>query len=118
MSGRSRIIEALKTVEGINPHATTPDAPTAGDAWPVWTITNYGGKLSMLAVNEYAVLVLLPAGHALSTVELADGLTPQVAAALSKIGTVTTAEPVAIQVATGSVMPGLRLRVTPREATR
>jgi hypothetical protein len=115
MSGRARIVEALATVEGISPHATNPDAPIAGDAWPVWVIANFSGKLSRLPVNDFDVLCILPASYAPTTVESADGFMPLLATALGKVGTVQTAEPVAIQVADSSTMPGLRIRVTARE---
>lgn len=118
MYGRARIVEALGTVEGINAHASAPDAPVAGDAWPVWVIANMAGKLALVPVNSYDVLTILPAGYSISTVERADGLMPMLVSALSKVGTVPTAEPVQIQVADSSIMPGLRIRITPREATR
>lgn len=116
MSGRTRIVEALATVPGLNPSVTNPDAPVAGSAWPVWVIARYlAGKLSRPWANDYDVLLVLPAGYAATTVESADGFLPVVAAALSRVGVVQTAEPVAIQVADSSTMPGLRIRVTPRE---
>jgi len=115
MSGRKRIVEALATVEGISAHITNPDAPVAGDAWPVWVISNYTGKLCSVAVADYDVLCILPAAYAPTTVESGDGFLPLLATALSKVGTVQTAEPVAIQIADSSTMPGLRIRVTPRE---
>ena len=116
--GRARVVEALATVESINAHPSAPDAPVAGDAWPVWVIANTTGKLALALVNSYDVLVILPAGYSATTVEQADGLVPMLVAALAKVGTVPTAEPVQIQVADSSTMPGLRIRITPREATR
>ena len=116
--GRARIVEALDTVEGINGHASAPDSPVAGDAWPRWVIARYGGKLALTMLNEYDVLAILPAGYSPTTVEQADGLLPMLSAALAKVGTLTSAEPVSIQVADSSTMPGLRIRMTPREATR
>lgn len=118
MSGRARVVEALATVEGIHAHPSAPDAPVAGDAWPVWVVSGYGGKLSLVLTHEYDVLAVLPAGYSATTVEQADGLLPMLSAALAKAGTLTSAEPVAIQVADSSTMPGLRIRITPREATR
>jgi len=117
-SGRARIVEALNTVEGLTATPTTPDTPSKGSAWPVWEMTRFAGKLALVPVNDYAVLVVLPNGYAPETVEQADGFLPMVAAALAKVGTLTTAEPVAIQIADSSTMPGLRFRITPREATR
>jgi hypothetical protein len=73
------------------------------------------GKLKAPWANDYDVLVCLPAAYAPTTVESGDGFLPVVAAALSSVGLVQTAEPVAIQVADSSTMPGLRIRVTPRE---
>lgn len=118
VSGRARIVEALNTVEGITAYPSAPDAPVAGNAWPVWVIARFTGKLALVPVNDYDVLAILPAGYSATTVEQADGLMPMLAAALSKVGTITTAEPVAIQVADSSTMPGLRIRITPREASR
>jgi hypothetical protein len=118
MSGRARIVEALATVEGINAHPSAPDAPVAGDAWPRWVTSTYAGKLSLVLTHQYDVLAILPAGYAATTVEQADGLLPMLSAALAKVGTLATAEPVSIQVADSSTMPGLRIRMTPREATR
>lgn len=118
MSARGRIVEALATVEGINGHATKPDAPVAGDAWPVWAMTNYGGKLSLVALTDYDVVAIVPAGYAVTTIEATDGLLPMLAAALSKVGTLTNAVPDSVLVADSSTMPAVRLRITPREATR
>jgi hypothetical protein len=118
MSGRSLIVEALETVEGLSVTTTTPDTPVRGSAWPVWVMARFAGKLSLVPVNDFDVLVILPNGYLPETVEQADGFMPMVAAALSKVGTVTTAEPIAIQVADSSTMPALRFRITPREATR
>lgn len=112
---RQAIVDALATVEGVSPHYTNPDAPVAGDAWPVWVIANFSGKLCRVVVNDFDVLAILPASYAPTTVESGDGLMPLLATALSKVGTVQTAEPVAIQVADSSTMPGLRVRVTPRK---
>lgn len=118
MSTRDRIAAALGTVDGITAHTTTPDAPTWGDAWPVWVIGRNSGKLSLTLVNDYDALAILPAGVLASTVESADGLVPRLVAALAKIGTVATAEPISMQVADSSTMPAVRVRLTPREATR
>jgi hypothetical protein len=115
MSTRTRIVDALGTVEGINAHPTTPDAPTAGDAWPVWVMGRVAGKLGRTLINEYDVLAILPAGYVVATVEQADGLMPRLVGALMLVGTVTTAEPIAMQVADSSTMPALRIRLTPRE---
>lgn len=97
---------------------SAPDTPAKGSAWPVWETTRYAGKLALVGLNDYAVLVILPNGYAPETVEQADGFAPMVAAALAKVGTLTTAEPIALQVADSSTMPALRFRMTPREATR
>lgn len=118
MSARDRIAGALGTVEGINPHTTTPDAPTWGDAWPVWVMGRNTGKLSLTLINDYDVLAILPAGVLATTVESADGLVPLLVGALAKVGTVATAEPISMQVADSSTMPAVRVRLTPREATR
>jgi hypothetical protein len=115
VTSRTRIVDALATIEGVNPHATTPDAPVAGDAWPVWVMGRVAGKLAHTLVNDYDVLAILPAGYVLATVEQADGLVPKLVGALSLVGTVATAEPIAMQVADSSTMPALRIRLTPRE---
>jgi hypothetical protein len=65
-------------------------------------------------VSDYDVFVVLTAAAMETTVETADGLLPQVAEALGKIGTVRIANPVAIQFDEGSTMPGFVVRVTPR----
>src|SRR5262245_56614296 len=98
MTARDAIVAALATVPSLTPTSTTPVAPVPGSAWPRWVITNYqGGKLCALAVHDYDVWVALPNDVPEETVEAADGLLPIVVAALAKVGTVVSAQPVAIQ---------------------
>jgi len=116
MTARDAIVEALGTVTGLTPSTTTPVAPVPGSAWPRWVITNYqGGKLCALAVHDYDVWVVLPNDVPEETVETADGLLAEVATALGKVGTVISAQPVAIQLDDASTMPGFRVRLTPRK---
>lgn len=115
MTARQAIVDALGTVPGLAPTSTHPKAPTPGVCWPRWVETRYqNGKLCNLAVADYDVYVILPNAAMETTVETSDGLLPQVATALGKIGTVALANPVAIQFDEGSTMPGFVVRVTPR----
>lgn len=116
MSARDAIVAALGTVPGLAPSTTNPPAPGAGSAWPRWVETQYqNGKLCTPGVNVYDVFVVLPNDAPEETVETADGLLPQIAGALARVGTVTNASPVAIALDEGSTMPGLRIRLTPRK---
>lgn len=116
MTAREAIVTALGTVPGLAPSVTNPQAPTPGAAWPRWVTTNYqNGKLCALAVPDYDVYIVLPNDVAEETVESADGLLPAIAAALGRVGTVISAQPVAIQLDDSSTMPGLRVRLTPRK---
>lgn len=116
MTARDDIAAALATVPGLTPTVATPVAPVPGNAWPRWVVTNYQrGKLSSLPVPDYDVWVVLPNDAPETTVETADGLLPQVAAALGKVGTVVSAQPVAIALEDTSTMPGIRVRLTPRK---
>jgi hypothetical protein len=115
-TGRERIVSALGTVAQLSAYPSAPDNPVAGDAWPVWVMGRYAGKLGLTLVNDYDVLAILPAGYAATTVETGDGLLWPLSSALAKVATLVTAEPVAIQVGS-STMPGLRIRCTPRDTT-
>jgi hypothetical protein len=115
MTVRDSIVAALATVPGLLPSITNPPAPVAGSAWPQWTITNYqGGKLCDLAVHDYDVVIVLPNDVREETVESADGFLPIVQRALSRVGTVVSAQPVTIQMESAAAMPGIRVRLTPR----
>jgi hypothetical protein len=116
VSGRSRqaVVDALATVPGIVAHKSVPDAPAAGDGWPVWETGEFRtGKLTNPITHTYSALVVLPNGYEPDTIDAADGLVEQVMYALSKVGTVDVAEPVSISVTSTSTMPGIRVRVTP-----
>ena len=91
-----------------------PDVPTEGAAWPVWVQTTWDGSLLLPGRATFDVYALLPAGYATETVESADGLLGQVAAALWTIAVVQLAEPVSVRFETNQTMPGLRLRIVMR----
>jgi hypothetical protein len=114
LSARDAVVDALRTVPGLDVTPTMPDTPTPGAAWPVWAESSYrGGKLTHPIVHTYEVRVLLPAGYHPDTVDAADGLIEQVMAALSKAGTVETAGPVVVVFDPNSTsMPGISARVT------
>lgn len=115
MTGREAIVAALATVPGLAPFPSHPDTPGPGVCWPRWVETRYqNGKLCSLPVTDYDVYVVLPNAAMETTIEASDGLLPQVATALGKIGNVQLATPVAIQFDEGSTMPGFVVRVTPR----
>ena len=113
---RAALVAALSTVQGLSASRAAPDVPTAGAAWPVWTQTTYAGRLGAPAVHTYDVYVILPAGYLPSTVDQADGLRDQVAAALWPAGTVQSTEPVSVQFDDSATMPGIRARVIMRGA--
>lgn len=112
-TARDAIKDALATVVGLIPTDTTPNAPTPGAAWPRWVQTRFSGKLAMVAVSDYDVLVVLPAGTNETTVESGDGLVVTISEALMKIGTVEFCQPVALTFDEGTTMPGLQFRTTP-----
>lgn len=115
MSARDDLVTALATVPGISALTTSPDAPVAGSAWPRWVQTRYvGGKLHLIAVNDYDVYAVLPNGAEAATVEQGDGLLPMLAAALLPVAAIDFAEPVSIQFDEGQTMPGIRIRLTPK----
>lgn len=111
---RSALVAALATVEGITAYPVTPDAVTAGAAWPNWVQNTYDGHLCETAVRTYEVLVTLPAAYIATTVDQGDSFVDTVAAAIMHIGMVTFAEPVLIPFQDNQTMPGLRFRVTLR----
>lgn len=112
---RAAIVAALKTVPTLNVYPSAPDNPTAWDAFPRWALTNYtGGRLTWIAVHEYDVLVVLPAGYEPDTVTQGDSILDAVATALSTVGVVQTAEPIRATFDTGTSVPALRVRVVPR----
>jgi hypothetical protein len=113
-STRDAIVAALRTVPKLNVYASAPDHVSAWDAFPRWAITNYtGGRLTWLAVHEYDALVVLPAGYEPDTVAQGDSLLDDVAAALSAVGVVQTAEPIRLTFDAATSVPALRVRVVP-----
>lgn len=112
-TARQLVLNALATVPGLVPCPTMPDTPMPGAAWPVWTECRYGeGKLTRPLTHTYEVRVLLPAGWLPETVDTADGLVEQLAAALSTVGLFETANPVQVQFDNATSMPGVNARVT------
>lgn len=111
---RAAIVSALQGVAGVQAHPTIPDAPVAFDAFPRWALTNYtGGRIGVLPVHEYDVLVVLPAGYEADTVAQGDALLEGIAAALATVGTVRQADPVQLALQNGTGLPALRVRVVP-----
>jgi hypothetical protein len=112
---REAIVDALRTVTRLAAYPSAPDNPQAWDAFPRWALTNYtGGRLGWIAVHEYDVLVVLPAGYEPDTVAQGDSLLDDLATALSTVGVVQTAEPIRATFDTGTSVPALRVRVVPR----
>lgn len=114
LTAREAVVEALETIPGLTVTSSMPPTPTAGAAWPVWAESAYrSGKLTHPLSHTYEVRVLLPAGSHPDTVDAADGLIEQVAAALSKAGTVETLGPVIVVFDPNQTsMPGISARVT------
>lgn len=109
---RQAILDALATVPGLVPGPTMPDAPMPGAAWPVWAETRYrDGKLARPLTHTYEVRVILPAGWLPETVDVADGLVDNLAAALSTVGILDAVSPVQITFDNAATMPGLNARV-------
>lgn len=112
---RAAIVDALKTVTKLQVYPSAPDNPQAWDAFPRWALTNYtGGRLSWLAVHEYDVLVVLPAGYEPDTVDQGDVLLDLVVDALRTVGVVQSAEPIRATFDAGQGVPALRVRIVPR----
>lgn len=112
---REAIVDALSTVPSLHVYPSSPDNPQAWDAFPRWALTNYtGGRLGWLAVHEYDVLVVLPAGYEPDTVTQGDSLLDVVATALAAVGVVQVAEPIRATFDNGQGAPALRVRVVPR----
>lgn len=110
---RAAVLSALNTVPGLVPTATMPDTPVAGAAWPVWAESRYrDGKLSRPLTHTYEIRVVLPAGWLPETVDTAEGLVEQLAAALSGVGLFDLANPVQIAFPNNQSMPGINARVT------
>ena len=113
-TSRAAIVAALRTVPQLNVRESAPETVQPFDAFPRWALTNYtGGRLSWLAVHEYDALVILPAGFEPDTVTEGDALLDLVAAALSAVGTVQTAEPIRLTFDNRTAVPALRIRVVP-----
>lgn len=109
---RQAILDALATVPGLLPSASMPDTPMAGAAWPVWSETRYReGKLTRPLTHTYEVRVILPAGWLPETVDVADGLLDNLAAALAGVGNLDAVQPVQIAFDNSAAMPGLNARV-------
>lgn len=111
---RTAVVQALATVPGLSATPNVPDVPTEGAAWPVWVQTTFNGTLLLPGRATFDVYALLPAGYVVTTVETADGLLGQVAAALWSVCVVQLAEPVSVRFENQTTMPGIRLRVIMR----
>src|SRR5262245_32566293 len=112
MNGRESIVSALATVTGLTPGLSSPSSPVAGAAWPKWVQSRPAGKLHFVMSSEYDVCIVLPAGMQETSVEAADGLMAQCAAALLKIGTIEYCQPVMFTFDEGTAMPGIQFRMT------
>lgn len=114
-TARQLVLDALATVPGLTVYPTMPDTPMAGAAWPVWAECLYGlGKMSRPLVHAYEVRVVLPQGWLPETVDVADGVVEQLAAALSRLGPLDWVRPVQITFSNNAsnAMPGINARVT------
>jgi hypothetical protein len=114
-TARQLVMDALASVPGLTVTETMPDVPMPGAAWPVWSECVYGlGKMSRPLVHAYEVRVILPQGWTPETVDVADGLVENLAAALSRLGPLEWVRPVQITFSNNAsnAMPGLNARVT------
>lgn len=110
---RQALLDALGTVPGLRPTPTMPDTPMPGSTWPVWAESRYGpGKLCRPLAHVYEIRVVLPAGWLPETVDTADGLVEQIAAALSRVAQLDLLSPVQITFDNSQTMPGINARVT------
>lgn len=109
---RAEIVAALDAVDGVTAYRSAPDQATPGAAWPKWVQSVYNGPLCSLAVDTFEVLVTLPAGMAIETVDRGDGLRDVVAFELARVGHVEFVEPASITFQDRQAMPGLRFRMT------
>jgi hypothetical protein len=108
-------VAALARVDGITAHPSAPDNPTAFDAFPRWALSDYKrGRLGLVGVHEYDVLVILPAGYEPDTVSQGDSLLDQMAAVLWPVADVGNADPIQLTFGNQTPMPALRIRVIPR----
>lgn len=109
---RAALVAVLATIDGITAYPVAPDQATAGAAWPKWIQTLYtGGKLAVLAVDTYEVLLTLPASYLAVTVDQGDAFRDVVSDALRPVVRVESVEPAQITFNDRQTMPGLRLRV-------
>lgn len=115
VSSRAVLVAALAATDGITAHETAPDNPAAFDAWPRWALSDFHrGRLGLVAIHEYDVLVILPAGYEPDTVTQGDSLLDVMARALWDVADVGNADPIQLTFGNQSPMPALRIRVIPR----
>ena len=77
---RQQLVDALKTVDTLNPTPVMPDVVLAGSAWPAWAFT-----VPLNACTDtvtWYVFAALPAGNLQTTAEAADDLVDDIRAAL------------------------------------
>lgn len=114
-TARGALVAALAAVDGIAAHPSAPDNPAAFDAFPRWALSDYKrGRLGVVAVHEYDVLVILPAGYEPDTVTQGDSLLDRIAAGLWDVAEIQNADPVQLTFGNQTPMPALRIRVIPR----
>lgn len=113
-SARAALVEALTTVEGLTPTPSMPDTVATGSAWPVWVQTRHRGHLANTRQYTFDVYATLPAAYRADTVDAGDLLADAMLDALFPVAVTEPAEPVALAIDGGTVMPGLRMRVTVR----
>ena len=105
--GRQAILDALATVEGLEPSPLQPASVVAGTAWPVWTRDDW--RNGCITTSEYTVFVALPAGATAATIEQSDALRHTTGEALWKAGRVVESAAYEIPVEPGQqAIPVLR----------
>lgn len=108
------IVEALATVDGLNPSREPPDVPAPGSAWPAWGGASSGTYCAL--TDRWLVYVILPNATRRNTLDSADQLVDAVWAALLDVGEVSDVAPGEVTINdpanTGQTLPVLAFTMT------
>lgn len=114
MTARSAIVDALGKVAAVQAYPAEPDQKHPGAAWPALRALTREGVLGGVYVRQYDVFAVLPPGYGPASADAAETLIEALVEALEPIGEwIQPAETVQIAFDNTTVLPGVRVRITP-----
>jgi hypothetical protein len=107
---RATLFAALQSVGEVTAHATTPDTPTAYDAWPA--LGDGRPFTTCMIESDWNVFVALPGGDQSSIVAAGEALYAPVCDALMEVCKVAHSRPMRYPLAEGGEIPVWQFEIT------